>query len=164
MTKMDRLGKLAASDTDISKTAEEKEAERMYGDIIFNNRPELVNHPPLPRESRAAQFSPFSVLEGYEDIIKEAAWQPEMKTQIDEDQKQKINRTLQQLCSGPSGIKIRVDYFQKSLSGKDGTRTSFNGIFLKWDEASNTLILKKGIEINAEDLYDISILDDAYRK
>ena len=49
------------------------DAERLYGDIIDLPRPVSATHPPMSAENRAAQFSPFAALRGFEDAIDAAA-------------------------------------------------------------------------------------------
>ena len=44
-----------------------------YADIISHPRHISRNHTPMPMEKRAAQFSPFAALSGYEDAVKETA-------------------------------------------------------------------------------------------
>ena len=52
---------------------DEEAVMRKYGDII--NMPHHVSkkHPAMPTENRAAQFSPFAALTGYDDAIRETA-------------------------------------------------------------------------------------------
>lgn len=45
--------------------------ERSYDDIINLPRPVSKKHPQMSLLDRAAQFSPFSALSGYDDAIKE---------------------------------------------------------------------------------------------
>ncbi len=45
------------------------EALRKYGDIIDLPHPVSEKHPPLSMEAKAAQFSPFAALTGFEDAI-----------------------------------------------------------------------------------------------
>ncbi len=40
-----------------------------YDDIINMKRPKSPNHPKMPIENRAAQFSPFAALTGFDDEI-----------------------------------------------------------------------------------------------
>ena len=42
-----------------------------YEDIIHLQHPTSANHPQMPIEDRAAQFSPFAALTGHEDAIRE---------------------------------------------------------------------------------------------
>ncbi len=44
-----------------------------YDDIIKLNRPETGRHPHMSIENRAAQFSPFAALTGFEEAIEEQA-------------------------------------------------------------------------------------------
>ncbi len=48
------------------------EAEQKYGDIINLPHPVSEKHPPLSMEAKAAQFSPFAALTGFEDAIAKA--------------------------------------------------------------------------------------------
>lgn len=41
-----------------------------YEDILHLPRPVSEKHPRMPREKRAAQFSPFAALTGYEEVIR----------------------------------------------------------------------------------------------
>ena len=43
-----------------------------YQDMLDMPRPRSLKHPPLSRESRAAQFSPFAALTGYDNLISES--------------------------------------------------------------------------------------------
>lgn len=141
------------------ETEEEREALRKYGDILFCDRPASKNHPPLSWESRAAQFSPFSVLDGYEQEIAEAARYTTNKISISDDQKQNINRKLQWLIHRTSQTTVRIIFFQKDPNKEGGNREVIEGIFQKWDATTQKLILKDKVEINVKDLYDIIILD-----
>lgn len=44
-----------------------------YEDILHMPHHVSATHPPMPPESRAAQFSPFAALTGYEGVIEETA-------------------------------------------------------------------------------------------
>ncbi|MCM1024927.1 MAG: hypothetical protein NC432_00690 [Roseburia sp.] len=44
---------------------------RNYDDIIHLPHPVSKNHPQMPLEDRAAQFSPFAALTGHEAAIRE---------------------------------------------------------------------------------------------
>lgn len=53
-------------------TSQEKETIRKYSDIIDAQRPVSLKHPAMDRLKRAAQFSPFAALTGYEDTVESA--------------------------------------------------------------------------------------------
>lgn len=44
-----------------------------YADIIDSPRHVSLTHPHMATEDRAAQFSPFAALVGYDDAVKQAA-------------------------------------------------------------------------------------------
>ena len=44
-----------------------------YDDIIGLPHPVSAKHPQMAREDRAAQFSPFAALAGYDDALRETA-------------------------------------------------------------------------------------------
>ena len=56
---------------ELERAAEQALAQ--YGDIIELPMPVSEAHPPLPASSRAAQFSPFAALGGFDGMISEAA-------------------------------------------------------------------------------------------
>jgi hypothetical protein len=70
-----------------------------YADII--NLPHHVStvHPQMTMAQRAAQFSPFAALVGYEDVIEETTRQTDSKRELDESEKAELNRKLSILAS-----------------------------------------------------------------
>ena len=44
-----------------------------YEDMLYMEHPTSRKHPRMASEMRAAQFSPFSALTGYDDAVKEMA-------------------------------------------------------------------------------------------
>ena len=56
-----------------------------YSDII--NLPHHVSkvHPPQPMEKRAAQFSPFAALTGYDDAVEETARYTDSKQELEDE-------------------------------------------------------------------------------
>ena len=103
-----------------------------YDDIIELERPVSRKHPPMPMEERAAQFSPFAALTGYENVIQEAARLTARKLELDEDVKQEINRSLAVLAARtdppggpvsveltwfePDGLKLGGEYMTRPVS------------------------------------------------
>ncbi|MBQ3789570.1 MAG: hypothetical protein II800_01420 [Lachnospiraceae bacterium] len=45
----------------------------MYSDIIDLPYHGSATHPPIPMDKRAAQFSPFAALKGYDEAVEETA-------------------------------------------------------------------------------------------
>ena len=90
-----------------------------YDDIIHLPRPQS-RHAKMPLIDRAAQFSPFAALTGYDGIIAETGRQTERCVDLDESAIEELNKRLrtlaQQLESNPTAT---VTYFQPD-ERKDG--------------------------------------------
>ena len=83
-----------------------------YDDII--NLPHHVSktHPQMSLHDRAAQFSPFAALTGHEEEINESARLTEKKTELDEDEKLRINEKLQFIQNNiDKDIMVTFTYF-----------------------------------------------------
>ncbi len=82
-----------------------------YDDIIGLDRPVSRRHPPMPLAERAAQFSPFAALTGYEDIIREAARLTAERIELGEDAQQELNEKLSLLArrTEPPGEPVSVE-------------------------------------------------------
>lgn len=63
-----------------------------YDDIIHLPHPVSEKHPRMPMLDRAAQFSPFAALTGYEEAIYETGRLTEEKTDLGEEEKAILDR------------------------------------------------------------------------
>ena len=70
-----------------------------YDDIINLPHHVSANHPQMSMHDRAAQFSPFAALVGYEDAVDETARLTDQKIELDETEKAELNRRLAFLAS-----------------------------------------------------------------
>lgn len=48
-----------------------------YADMMEMDHPEIPGHPRMRRKQRAAQFAPFTALNGYGELVEEAIRQQE---------------------------------------------------------------------------------------
>ena len=101
-----------------------------YDDIIGLERPVSRTHSPMPMEERAAQFSPFAALTGYEAVIDEAARLTSRQIELDEDAKQELNESLTELARridhGGEPVPVSVTWFEPDglkLGGEYLSRT-----------------------------------------
>ncbi len=117
-------------------------ASHRYDDII--DRPHHVSsvHPPMPRADRAAQFSPFAALTGYEAVIAEAARLTEARTEPDEDQIRLIDRRLRLLRAHMADAPtVRVRYFLPDERKAGGAFRTLEGTPERIDEPAGLLLL-----------------------
>lgn len=64
--------------------------KHLYDDIIDMPHHVSKKHPHMSLLDRAAQFSPFAALDGYEDVIKETARQREEQLDLDKKNPQNL--------------------------------------------------------------------------
>ena len=127
-----------------------------YSNII--NLPHHVSerHPPLGRDSYAAQFSPFAALSGYEDVVSDAARATDEKTELDDDAKlrlsNKLRIVLDHLDENPV---VTVTYFQPDKKKSGGRYVTFDGIIKKYDNYEKIIYMTNKKTIRLDDLYEI---------
>ena len=73
-----------------------------YEDIIRLPHPVSARHAPMPPADRAAQFSPFAALTGYEESIAETARLTDPEQELDEQDLLQIGQQLQLLADHTS--------------------------------------------------------------
>ena len=69
-------------------------SNKKYDDIINLPHHVSLTHPHMSRLDRAAQFSPFAALTGYDAAIKETARLTDKKVELGEYELEELNRTL----------------------------------------------------------------------
>lgn len=131
-----------------------------YEDIIHLPHPVSKHHPQMALEDRAAQFSPFAALTGYEDAIEETARVTEEEVELDEDCKERINRQLVWLHEHmKERHKILITYFEPDARKKGGEYCEVHGIVRKMDLYRRVLTLEDGKRIEFERITALHIAD-----
>ncbi len=127
-----------------------------YSSII--NLPHHVSetHPHMSLYDRAAQFSPFAALTGYEDAIKEAGRQVSSKIEISEEEKLEINRKLNYLSEHKKdNIEFTISYFIKDKKKKGGRYEEVTSTLKRLDEVEKYILLKDDTKIMIDDINEI---------
>ena len=70
-----------------------------YGDMLYMTYPFQTDRPRMNRADRAAQFSPFAALTGFDGVVAETARLTEERPEMSEEQKAAINDALMELLS-----------------------------------------------------------------
>lgn len=127
-----------------------------YDDII--NLPHHVSksRPQMSIASRAAQFSPFAALTGYEDAVVETARLTDSKIELDETMICVINDRLNVIkaCIG-DGSQVSITHFVKDKRKSGGQYVTTNSHVRKIDEYSRIVLIWDGTRINIADIYSI---------
>jgi PAS domain-containing protein len=116
--------------------------DHRYDDIIHLPHPVSKRHAPMSRSSRAAQFSPFAALTGYDDAIDETArltdfWQPpDEQGQADLDCQL---RWLQEHAAQHPQLTLTV--FQPDLRKQGGAYVEVRGQFRQLDPVNRAIVL-----------------------
>ncbi len=126
---------------------------RKYEDIIHLSRPVSKNHPPMSRENRAAQFSPFAALTGFEGAIKETARVTGEKIELDEAQKVVLDEMLGRLLREKTPAIFT--YFLKDERKEGGEYVTASGVVKKIDLYTYYVILENGTRIPVGDILEI---------
>ena len=127
-----------------------------YDDLIYLPHPVSRKHPPMSAMDRAAQFSPFSALTGYETVLREAGRLTDNRAELSEysrdilDQKQQIL-----LDAAPTHPEITVTYFIPDLRKQGGAYGTLKGNLKRIDLARRVIILLDGTEVSLDDVADI---------
>lgn len=127
-----------------------------YDDII--NLPHHVSatHPRMPMIDRAAQFSPFAALTGYDAAIKETGRLTDRRIELSEDARIVLDRKQQILLDHISGHpEVSVTYFVPDERKSGGTYVTVTGNVKKLDAYQRLLILTDGTKISLDDVFDM---------
>lgn len=127
-----------------------------YDDIINMPRPQS-QHRKMTLHERAAQFSPFAALTGYEEAVKEAARLTDSRPEPDEDRINELNTKLAFLKTIlPNRPEITVNYFIPDGKKAGGRMEDFAGNIRVIDEYDRQLVFESGKHIPIDDVYNIT--------
>jgi len=130
-----------------------------YKDII--NLPHHISkrHPRLSMEQRAAQFSPFAALTGYEEATDETSRLIDEKIELSEEDMEELNRKLQNL----QGEAV-ITYFVKDERKSGGSYVTVKGEVRRIDDYEKTIVMRDGSRIFVDDILDIESIEKIYKE
>lgn len=127
----------------MSKTEEHK-----YDDIINLSHHVSSRHPQMPMMNRAAQFSPFAALTGYDDAVRETARLTDEKIELDEYEKEELDRKIQWIGSHlDERIPVSITYFQPDDKKAGGVYEKIVDTVRKINVYEHEILLSKGTKI-----------------
>ena len=130
-----------------------------YDDIISLPHPVSKTHPPMPRAERAAQFSSFAALTGYEEIVAERARLTETRAELDRDALEALDEKLRAVAAEiDARPELELRYFVPDKKKAGGRYETIRGCVKKIDGQAGLLILTDGNKVRLGDIVSIEKL------
>ena len=121
---------------------------RDYQDMLDMPRHVSRRHPQMSLSARAAQFSPFAALTGYEDVIAEAGRHTDSRIYLSDDEKLSINDAIKDSV----GKGISLVCFVPDERKDGGSYEKAEGTLRRIDPESGVLVLDDGRRIRIDDI------------
>ncbi len=125
-----------------------------YEDIMNLRRPQYPDHPPMSIHDRAAQFSPFAALVGYDDAVAETARLTDRRREISEEELRELNEAVASLseCIATRPL-VTVDYFIPDARKEGGRYESKTGNLRTIDTYHREVVFTDGEKVSLDLMY-----------
>lgn len=128
--------------------------EKSYEDIRNIVYPVKTDRPRMSMHDRAAQFSPFAALTGFDALVGETARLTQTRIELDETEKAELDRAMCELQVSP-GRKIALTYFLRDSRKDGGAYLSVSGCMKKIDEINRSIVMDDKTIIPIEDVISL---------
>ena len=130
-----------------------------YADIMHHPRYRLQHHRPMREESRAAQFSAFAALSGFDEEIDETARLTDVRAELAEDDLAALDAAFQRMIAAESERpRVTVTYFQPDAQKSGGKYVQYTGQFRHYDAERERILFTDGTAIRTQAITRIEIL------
>ena len=127
-----------------------------YDDIIDLPHHVSATRPQISMMDRAAQFSPFAALTGYDAAIKETGRLTDQKVEMDAEALNVLNMKFQilidRLAEEPE---VTFIYFKPDERKDGGAYIDVTGIVKKVDKFERLIVMQSGTKIVKDDILNI---------
>ena len=127
-----------------------------YNDIIYLPHHVSPTRPQMSMRDRAAQFSPFAALTGYDAAIRETARLTQEKVELDEQElvvlDRKFQLLLEQLGRCPQ---VTITWFVPDELKQGGRYLTITDVVKKVDTAARFVLLQNAGRICMDDIVEI---------
>lgn len=128
----------------------------LYEKIIHLPHKQSTRHPPMSMQARAAQFAPFSALNGYDDAIKESAHQTNDKIELSDDDWERLEQKIQWLYHHvDEQIRTDITYFETDLRKQGSRAVTVSGIIKKMDLYKRRITFENGTTLSIDRILSI---------
>ena len=126
-----------------------------YSDIIDHPHHVSRTHPQMSMHDRAAQFSPFAALTGFDA---EEARVTDRRMELEEDERQRLNERLRILSEHiEEQPEVSITYFVPDERKDGGGYVTKTGALKKIDEYEHVLIMTDGVRIPIREIIEVSL-------
>ena len=133
-----------------------KTSNMPYEDIIHLPHPVSARHAPMSNGDRAAQFSPFAALTGFEAALGETGRITESRPEPEDYGKEILDQALLQLQALlPLRPQVTITYFEADQKKDGGAYASVYGQVRKIDLYRQIIVMLEGTEIPLHDIVQI---------
>ena len=127
-----------------------------YDDIIDHPHYRSVKRPHMSTTDRAAQFSPFAALTGYDDAVEEAARLTSGRIELDESEKEVINERLSFIRDSlPDSPPVDITYYVQDERKSGGAYITATGRVQRIDPVTRAVRMDDGHIIPIDDIFGI---------
>ena len=127
-----------------------------YDDIINLPHHVSIKHPHMTAINRAAQFSPFAALTGYDAAIKETARLTDERMELDEYSTNALSDRLQIIAARiTEQPEIAITYFRPDTMKSGGSYVTATSAAKKIDEHKRIVIMTDGTTIPIDEIVGI---------
>ena len=132
-------------------------SEDSYDDIINLPHHISLKRPQMPMHDRAAQFSPFAALTGYDEAIKEEGRLTSGRIELGEYESELLDRSLRDILEHiDERPYISVIYFEPDEKKSGGTYMEKSGRLKRVDEHERKLYFTDGTGVNMDSVIEIN--------
>lgn len=127
--------------------------QNLYQEIIDLPHHVSKTHQQMPMSDRAAQFSPFAALTGYNSAIRETGRLTEERIELDEEALMALNMRYQLLIDSLKECpEVRITYFKPDERKSGGAYLTITGVVKKVDDYKRLITMQDGMIIPLDDV------------
>ena len=128
-----------------------------YKDILYLSNPTSKKHPRMSMYDRAAQFSPFAALTGYDAQIQETARLTNTKIELSDDQRVNLDTTIHHIQTLlPNSPEVEIIYFKPDTHKSGGMYLTVVDTIKKIDTHQRIIITSNKDIIEFNDILSIT--------
>ncbi len=127
-----------------------------YADMLMLPHHKSKRHKQMSMAERAAQFSPFAALSGYDAAVKETARKTQEKRELSEEEKILLDQQILLLLENEEiHPQITVVYFKPDGLKSGGSYVSYTGLLRKINTDKGLLIFEDKTAVAFSDIFSL---------